>query len=118
MEFQTMLSGSLFNNRLLINGNFGYRENALANTNFVGDFDLQWLLNQSGTISLKAYNETNDRYFTKNTLNTQGIGILFKRDFQHWSELFRWSRKKKAKEKENAADSTKVLKSEFIQFGK
>ena len=116
MEFQTMLSGSLFNNRLLINGNFGYRENALANTNFVGDFDLQWLLNQSGTISLKAYNETNDRYFTKNTLNTQGIGILFKRDFQHWSDLFRWTKKKKTAEKENAADSTKVLKSDFINF--
>lgn len=111
MEFQTMLSGSLFNNRLLINGNFGYRENALANTNFVGDFDLQWLLNQSGTISLKAYNETNDRYFTKNTLTTQGIGILFKRDFQHWSDLFRTNEaRKKSATNENAADSSKVVK--------
>lgn len=103
MEFQTMLSGSLFNNRLLINGNFGYRENALANTNFVGDFDIQWLLNQSGTISLKAYNETNDRYFTKNTLTTQGIGILFKRDFLHWNELFR---KKDSRQKSSVQKTT------------
>ena len=95
MEFQTMLSGSLFNNRLLINGNFGYRENALANSNFVGDFDLQWLLNKSGTISLKAYNETNDRYFVRNTLTTQGIGILVKRDFNKWSDLFRSNKPKK-----------------------
>lgn len=114
MEFQTMLSGSLFNNRLLINGNFGYRENALANTNFVGDFDLQWLLNQSGTISLKAYNETNDRYFTKNTLTTQGIGIQFKKDFNHWSDFFK--RKKKSTPAKTDVDSTKILKSDFIKF--
>lgn len=99
MEFQTMLSGSLFNNRLLINGNFGYRENAMANTNFVGDFDLQWLLTKNGSISLKAYNETNDRYFTKNTLTTQGIGILFKRDFDQWSALFQWLYPKKKEKK-------------------
>lgn len=115
MEFQTMLSGSLFNNRLLINGNFGYRENALANTNFVGDFDIQWLLNQSGTISLKAYNETNDRYFTKNTLTTQGLGILLKRDFQHWSDLFRRKDSKKKSAAVTAADSVQALKPDSIQ---
>ena len=30
MEFETMLSGQLLNNRLLINGNFGYRDNPMA----------------------------------------------------------------------------------------
>ena len=41
MEFETMLSGQLLNNRLLINGNFGYRDNPMANTNFVGDFQAE-----------------------------------------------------------------------------
>ena len=41
MEFETMLSGQLLNNRLLINGNFGYRDNPMANTNFVGDFEAE-----------------------------------------------------------------------------
>lgn len=95
MEFQTMLQGSLFNNRLLINGNFGYKENVMMNSNFVGDFDVQWLLNNAGTISLKAYNETNDRYFTRNTLNTQGLGIQFRKEFERWNNLFRFSRRKK-----------------------
>lgn len=88
MEVEGMLSGRLMNNRLLINGNFGYRDNQLANTNFVGDFDVQWLLTPSGDISLKGYNQTNDRYFAKTSLTTQGIGILFKRDFGTWKELF------------------------------
>ena len=93
MEVEGMLSGRLLNNRLLINGNFGYRDNQLANTNFIGDFDVQWLLTPSGDISLKAYNQTNDRYFAKTTLTTQGIGLLFKRDFEHWKELFHRNKK-------------------------
>lgn len=92
VEFETMLSGQLLNNRLLINGNFGYRDNPMANTNFVGDFQAEWLVNRSGDIRLKAYNETNDRYYTKTNLTTQGIGIVFKKDFNKWNELLFWNR--------------------------
>lgn len=92
VEFEGMLSGQLLNNRLLINGNFGYRDNPLSNTNFVGDFEAEWLVNRSGTIRLKAYNETNDRYYTRTNLTTQGIGIIFKKDFSKWSELLFWNK--------------------------
>jgi hypothetical protein len=92
MEVEGILSGQLLNNRLLINGNFGYRDNPMANTNFVGDFDAEWLLNRSGDIRLKAYNETNDRYYTKTNLTTQGVGIMFKKEFNKWSELFFWNK--------------------------
>ncbi|MDO4164556.1 MAG: translocation/assembly module TamB domain-containing protein [Bacteroides sp.] len=106
VEFETMLSGQLLNNRLLINGNFGYRDNPLANTNFVGDFEAEWLVNRSGDIRLKAYNETNDRYYTKTNLTTQGIGIIFKKDFNKWSDLLFWSNwKLKKTKKEKSEDS-------------
>ena len=39
-----------------LNGNFGYRDNPMANTNFVGDFEAEWLITRSGDIRLKAYN--------------------------------------------------------------
>lgn len=94
VEFETMLSGQLMNNRLLINGNFGYRDNPMANTNFVGDFEAEWLVNRSGDIRLKAYNETNDRYYTRTNLTTQGIGIIFRKDFDKWGELLFWNRMK------------------------
>ena len=90
MEVEGMLSGRLLDNRLLINGNLGYRDNPMANKNFIGDFEVQWLLNKSGNISLKAYNKTNDRYFSKTTLTTQGAGLLLKRDFDG---LKFWQRK-------------------------
>ena len=89
MEVEGILSGQLLNNRLLINGNFGYRDNPMANTNFVGDFEAEWLITRSGDIRLKAYNETNDRYYTKTNLTTQGVGIMYRKDFTNFSEIFR-----------------------------
>lgn len=106
MEFETMLSGQLLNNRLLINGNFGYRDNPMANTNFVGDFQAEWLVNRSGDIRLKAYNETNDRYYTKTNLTTQGIGIIFKKDFNKWNELLFWNKWKLKRLKKQPAEKS------------
>lgn len=90
VEAEAILSGRLLNNRLIINGNFGYRDNPMRNTNFVGDFEAMWLLTKNGDFRLKGYNQTNDRYFTKSTLTTQGIGLMYKKDFTNWRELFDW----------------------------
>ena len=73
-EYEGLVSGRLFNNRLLFNGQFGYRDNATATTSFIGDFDLRYLLKPNGNFALRVYNQTNDRYFTRNSLNTQGAG--------------------------------------------
>lgn len=82
-EYEGLLSGRLLNNRLIINGQFGYRDNANATTSFIGDFDVNYLLLPNGNISLKVYNQTNDRYFTKSSLNTQGVGLIMKRTLIH-----------------------------------
>ena len=101
MEVEGMLSGRLLDNRLLINSNFGYRDNPIANNSFIGDFDVQWILNKSGNISLKAYNKTNDRYFSRTTLTTQGVGILLRHDFDHWLSLFKRNKKEEDTEEQN-----------------
>ena len=93
-EYEGLLSGRLLNNRLLINGQFGYRDNANATTSFIGDFDIRYLLFPNGNLAIKVYNQTNDRYFTKNSLNTQGIGLILKKDFNSWRDLFSRSRRK------------------------
>lgn len=97
-EYEGILSGSLLNNRLLINGQFGYRDNVATNTSsFIGDFDIKYLLLPSGNIALNFYNRANDRYFTRNSLNTQGIGVIMKKDFTTIRELFRLKPRKKKK---------------------
>lgn len=105
MDVEGILSGRLFDDRLLINGNFGYRDNALTNTStFVGDFELMWRLWQNGNTFLKAYNQTNDRYFTKGTLNTQGLGVSIQRDFCTLQELL-GIKSRQAEEEKKEQDS-------------
>jgi hypothetical protein len=87
-EYEGLLSGRMLNNRLLFNGQFGYRDNPNATTSFIGDFDLRYLIVPNGNFSIRVYNQTNDRYFTRNSLNTQGLGIILKKDFFNIKDLF------------------------------
>ena len=101
MDVEGMFTGRLFKGRLLIDGNLGYRDRSAYNSNFIGDFSARYLLNSRGTIQLKAYNESNDRYFTKSTLTTQGGGIVFRKSFTRFSELFK---KKKTNDNKKSRD--------------
>lgn len=106
LDIEGLLSGSLLDDRLLINGNFGYRDNALKqSSSFIGDFDVKWRLKESGNTYLKAYNKSNDRYFTKATLNTQGVGLSYQKDFESWRTLFQSFRRKRRQSGSAAADS-------------
>lgn len=97
LDAEALVSGKMLSGRLQFNGNFGYRENKYKmNTgNFIGDFDIQYRLSPRSPFSLKAYNQTNDRYFTQSSLTTQGVGIKFQRDFARFKELFLRAKKKK-----------------------
>lgn len=95
IEVDGLLQGRLFNDRLLINGNFGYRDKPTYTSNFVGDFDIKYLLTPKGSISLKAYSETTDRYFTKSSLTTQGVGISLQREFNNLRDLFNFTKPRK-----------------------
>lgn len=104
MEFDLALSSRLLNNRLLINGNFGYRDRQTSNTQFVGDFDIEYLLNKNGNLRLKAYNHFNDQnYYLRSALTTQGVGVVYRWDFDH---LF-----KRRKNKSIKSDSLLLIKS-------
>ncbi|MDH6534859.1 hypothetical protein M2101_001535 [Parabacteroides sp. PM5-20] len=94
-EVEMLLSSQLLDNRLIFNGNFGYRNSqALEKNVFIGEFDLEYKLTPSGEIRLKAYNHANDMYhYLRQSLTTQGVGIMFKKDFTYLSDFFR--RKKK-----------------------
>ncbi|MDE6116451.1 MAG: translocation/assembly module TamB, partial [Duncaniella sp.] len=107
VEVDVALSSHLLNNRLLFNGNFGYRDKSLNNNSFIGDFDIRYLLNRAGTIQLKAYNRYNDQnYYLKSALTTQGVGIVFKRDFDNIFSFLR--RRKKDESQSDSKDSDSI----------
>ena len=95
LEVDLALSSRLLNNRLLFNGNFGYRDKSLNTNQFIGDFDLEYLLNPSGIWRLKAYNRYNDQnYYLRSAPTTQGVGIMFRRDFDSFFSMFRKKKEK------------------------
>lgn len=84
LEVDVALSGSLLNNRLRLNGNLGYRDRTVNTNQFIGDVDIEYLLNKPGTWRLKAYNRYNDQnYYLRTAQTTQGVGIMYKRDFDN-----------------------------------
>jgi hypothetical protein len=110
VEVDLALSSRLLNNRLLFNGNFGYRDKSLNTNQFIGDFDIEYLLNNRGTWRLKAYNRYNDQnYYLRTAATTQGVGIMLKRDFDN---LFSWTKpifSHKTDGKAEKADSTATV---------
>ena len=80
--------------RLVINGNVGYRYNDVSNQPFFGDLDVEVLLTEDGQWRLKGYTHTVDKYSLRQASTIQGAGIMWKKDF-NWSDLKK--KKKKAK---------------------
>ena len=108
-EIEVSLSTQLFDDRLIIEGNFGMirgnRSDADNANNIVGDVDLTWKLSKRW--SVKAYNHTNikNNYYYYSFENysdfTQGIGISFSQSFDNLREVFTIHRKNKKKDVTN-----------------
>lgn len=98
-EAELLLSSQLLNDRLLINGNFGYRNDiTMDNEAMITDIDIEYLLNNAGTWRIKAYNHYNEKfYYLEHATQTQGVGIIYKKDFDGLRDLFNypWIRHKK-----------------------
>ena len=67
--------------RLVINGNVGYRYNDVSNQPFFGDLDVEVLLTEDGQWRLKGYTHTVDKYSLRQASTIQGIGFMWKKDF-------------------------------------
>jgi hypothetical protein len=104
------------NNRLSINSNLGYNNDVLTtnSTNFIGDLDVEYKLNKSGKLRAKAYTHTADNFYinpTGNAYTTQGLGLMYKEEYDNISDLFRFyftkPNNKKDSIKPNSKDSLK-----------
>ena len=78
--------------RLIINGNFGYRYNDVSNQPFFGDLDVEVLLTEDGQWRLKGYTHTVDKYSLRQATTIQGVGFMWKKDF-NWPSTKRKDKK-------------------------
>ncbi len=89
-EWQVAMSGQMLNNRLTINGNIGSREDLVNdNTQFIGDFDLEYRFSRDGRLRGKFFNRTNDSRYFKSAMTTQGVGLVYKENFHNFPALYR-----------------------------
>ena len=101
------------NSRLLIDGKFGYRTDNLTTnaSRFINDLDIQYLLTESGKLRFKAYNHTIDRnqQLISKTTQTEGVGFVYKEDFNSTSELlnYYWNLIFGKKQKKDAVQNSK-----------
>ena len=95
--------------RLVINGNVGYRYNDVSNQPFFGDLDVELLLTEDGQWRVKGYTHTVDKYSLRQATTMQGVSVLWKKDFNIPTKEERAAKKaarearKREKEKEKAA---------------
>ena len=91
-EFEVALSTGLLNDRLLLNGNFGYREgisetDAQTSTSGVVDFDIEYKISPNGRFRGKAFNRSSNSYLRRFNSQTQGVGLLYRHDYDNAEEL-------------------------------
>lgn len=95
-EIAVALSTQLFNERVLVSGNFGVTQPTETQQTYgqgglVGDFLLEYLITEDGKIRLKVFNETNpyEVFSTAGGMYTQGVGLVFMEDFDNLDDFFR-----------------------------
>jgi len=89
-ELEVVLRTQLFNDRLLIDGNFGVR-GASPNQNtssVLGDINMEYKITKDGRFRVKAFNRTNNlSFFYDNAPYTQGVGLFYRREFDRINDL-------------------------------
>ena len=77
--------------RVLLNGKVGVPVGGATETVVAGDFELQVLLNEEGTLSAKFFNRENEiqEFLGDRQGYTQGVGLSYEVDFNSFKELMR-----------------------------
>ena len=93
------------NDRILINGKVGIPVGGVSKTVVAGDVQVEFLLNEEGTLRAKIFNRENDFQIsglTNEVGYTQGVGLSYQVDFDTFEELIQkmFGKKKKKVEPE------------------
>ncbi len=103
---------NFLNERLRVTGNFGVENNTQGpavsqNQGFIGDINIEYLLNDLGTFRISVFNESNTQTILQDNnqgLFTQGVGLTYQEDFnsardfkvlQYFLNIFRSKKNKR-----------------------
>ncbi len=103
--------------RVLINGKVGVPVGGVNETVLVGNIEVEILLNEEGTLSLKVFNKENEiqQFIADRQGYTQGVGLSYQVDFDSFKELFQKIFGIKKKEKKKTKTISKTEDDETIE---
>ena len=79
---------SKINERILINGKVGIPLGGANETAIAGDIEVQWLINEDGTLRMNFFNRQADiQFIGEDQIFEQGLGMSYNVDFNTLSEL-------------------------------
>lgn len=106
--------------RVLINGQVGVPVGGVTETVVVGNIEIEFLLNEEGSLRAKIFNRENDIQYIGEELGfTQGVGLTYRVDFNTFKELVNKILNKefvRTRKEEEAAESPKSLAPDYINF--
>jgi hypothetical protein len=94
--FEFGVSKEFLDNRLILTGSFGVENSTSGNDDnqaqsfLIGDVNLEYLLNESGTFRVNIFNESNqNRVISDNSqgIFKQGIGLHYQEDFNSFQDF-------------------------------
>ena len=76
------------NERITFNGKVGVPTGGVSETAIVGNFEMQYRVNEDGTLNLRIFNKENDiNYIGQGIGYTQGAGVSYEVDFDTFKDL-------------------------------
>ncbi len=74
--------------KILFNGKIGVPIGGIEETLIIGDVEIEFLLNEDGTLKAKVFNRENEfRYIGDELGYTQGMGLSYQVDFESFREI-------------------------------
>ena len=115
-EYSVSASTSLYNDRIVIEGSFGYAndKNKIYNNgnNFIGDYSIEYALNEQKNWRVKVFNVTTQySSLTQTSPYSQGVALIYKQEFnnaQDWKDS--WKRSKKSEKKKDKKEEKEKKK--------
>lgn len=106
-------------NRVLINGAVGVPVGGVTESVIIGDVEIEFLLNEDGSLRAKVFNRENNIQFIGEEIGfTQGVGLSYQVDFDNFKELIRKIMNNEIikSEAQVEEESAKSLAPDYIRF--
>jgi hypothetical protein len=103
--------------RILLNGKIGVPVGGLEQTLIVGNVQIDFILNQEGTLRAKVFNIENEfRYIGDELGYTQGVGVSYNVDFDTFKELVQKIRTVSSLNQEELTQNSQIDKNSSVKF--